>query len=287
MQSSVENTSAAYRSRSASWTPPISGDTRIVVIVADPVTQVKSPEFFNSHFARHGINAVLVAAHVHRDALRDAFTGFAAVRNLAGVVVTVPHKVAAAGLPGMRLTGRAEAIGAVNCVRRLGDGGWIADNFDGTGFVSGLEQQGVSLADKQVLLVGAGGGAGRALSDALCSGGIGCLRLYDINEEKLSKLRADMQARYGDVRIETTVPVATHGDDLVINASPAGMRTSDPCPIDISCTGEKAVVADLIMKPEKTELLEKAASMGLKVHPGRHLLLSSVEHITRFLGLQT
>ena len=287
MQSSIDNLLPAKRSGSASWSTSINGDTRIVVIVADPVTRVKSPEFFNAHFAQHGINAVLVPAHVNGDGLQEAFRGLAAVRNLAGVVVTVPHKVTASVLPGVRLTERAEAIGAINCVRRLADGGWLGDNFDGTGFVSGLEQQGVSLAGKQALLVGAAGGAGRALSNALCSAGVGCLRMSDINGDKASTLRADLQKRYGRVRLETTAAVAAAGDDLVINASPAGMRTTDPCPVDISHVGENAVVADLIMKPEKTVLLERAASKGLKIHPGRHLLLSSVEHITRFLGLQT
>ncbi|AFT86123.1 shikimate dehydrogenase family protein [Paraburkholderia phenoliruptrix] len=267
--------------------PPtrIDGDTRIVVIVADPISQVKSPQFFNAHFAQKRINAVLVPAHVAPPRLHDAVRGFAALQNLAGVVITVPHKVAAIALPDVRMTERAAAIGAVNCLRKLEGGGWIGDNLDGEGFVIGLKQQGISVSGRQILIVGAAGGAGRALANALCAAQVAALRLADIRKEAVEALMAELRSRYGQVRIELAEPCGNRADDLVVNATPIGMSSSDSIPIDLSGLNRNAVVADLVMKPEQTLLLRNASALGFRTHPGRHLLLSSVGQIAKFMGV--
>lgn len=281
MQTSIDPTGSG-----CAFTPPwIDGDTRIVVIVADPISQVKSPQFFNSHFAHQGINAVLVPAHVASGRLHDAVRGFAALQNLAGVVITVPHKVAASSLPGVQMTERAAGIGAVNCLRKLEGGEWIGDNFDGEGFVIGLERQGVSVLGRQVLLVGAAGGAGRALANALCTAHVAALRLADIRKEALKVLIAELRSRYGQVRIELAEASGNRFDDLVVNASPVGMSAADSIPIDLSDLNRNAVVADLIMKPEQTLLLRKASALGFRTHRGQHLLLSSIGQMAKFMGI--
>lgn len=281
MQTSADPASSS-RAFSPDW---IDGDTRIVVIVADPISQVKSPQFFNSFFAQQGIHAVLVPAHVTPERLHQALSGLAALQNLAGVVITVPHKVAAYALADVQPTERAAAIGAVNCLRKREEGGWLGDNFDGEGFVIGLQQQGVSVTGRQLLLVGAAGGAGRALANALCTAQVAALRLADIREEAAEALAVELRSRHGLVHIEVAEATGNRADDLVVNASPAGMSPSDSIPIDISYLKSGAVVADLIMKPEQTPLLQKASAMGLRTHAGRHLLLSSVEQIAKFLGV--
>lgn len=281
MQTSADNASS-NRASLREW---VNGDTRIVVIVADPISQVKSPQFFNSHFARHGTNAILVPAHVTPQRLNQAVSGFAALQNLAGVVITVPHKVAACNLPDVQMTERAAVIGAVNCLRKREDGGWLGDNFDGEGFVIGLEQQGMSVAGRQVLLVGAAGGAGRALANALCTAEVAALRLADIREDAAEALADELRSRYWLTHIEIAEATGNRADDLIINASPVGMNPSDSIPIDISALNKNAVVADLIMKPEKTLLLRKASMLGLRTHPGRHLLLNSVGQMAKFMGV--
>jgi shikimate dehydrogenase len=63
------------------------------------------------------------------------------------------------------------------------------------------------------------------------------------------------------------------------------MRVGDPLPIDLTGANPDAVVADLIMKPAQTRLLEDAQARGLTTHPGRHLLENSVEKMASFLRL--
>jgi hypothetical protein len=73
---------------------PITGTTRVFLILGDPVAQVRAPELFNALFRRHGADAVLVPAHV---APAD-FEGFArqalAARNIDGLWLAIPHKTA-------------------------------------------------------------------------------------------------------------------------------------------------------------------------------------------------
>lgn len=92
-------------------TPEIDGDTRIVAILGDPIAQVKSPQLFNRRFAQRSLNAVLIPFHVTADKLSVVLDGLRAIANVAGVVVTVPHKVSAAKYAAA-LTPVARAVGA-------------------------------------------------------------------------------------------------------------------------------------------------------------------------------
>jgi len=262
----------------------IDGDTRVVAIIADPIAQVKSPALFNTYFNRHDINAVLIPAHVVPMDLAVAINGLRSLRNLAGVVVTVPHKLQAAKLAA-RLSPRAAVAGAVNCLRVGNDGQWEGDNFDGTGFVKGLEEQGHAVAGMCVLLVGAGG-AGSALAHALCEAGIARLDVHDVASDALATLQQNLRSRFSGVELASAEPIARPAHGLVINASPMGMRVTDACPIDIGGAAADAVIADLIMKPECTELLARAERQGLRTHAGRYLLENSVEEIAKFFRLE-
>jgi shikimate dehydrogenase len=263
----------------------IDGDTRLVAIIADPIAQVKSPALFNAYFHRHDINAVLIPAHVAPMDLTAAMAGLRSLRNLAGVVVTVPHKMPAAKLAA-RLSPRAAITGAVNCLRVGDDGQWEGDNFDGAGFVKGIEDRGHAVAGMHVLLVGAAGGAGSALAHALCEAGIARLEVHDVASDALATLNRKLQSRFSGVEVASTEPIARPEHRLVINASPMGMRVTDTCPVDIGDAAADAVIADLIMKPECTELLARAERQGLRTHAGRYLLESSVEEIAKFFRLE-
>ena len=98
------------------------------------------------------------------------------MRNLGGLVVTVPHKEQAA-VPCDEITPAARLIGAVNAIR-LRDGKLAGGNFDGLGFVAGLRAQGHEPAGRRVYLAGLGG-AGKAIACALAEAGPARLDLYN------------------------------------------------------------------------------------------------------------
>ena len=115
----------------------IDGNTRVYAVIGDPVTAVRSPEWFNALFDRNGVNAVLIALQVKRGDLATVFAGLKRIGNLDGLVVTMPHKNAMCELLD-ELGPAARTIGAVNAARRMPDGRWQGDMFDGRGCVRGL-----------------------------------------------------------------------------------------------------------------------------------------------------
>ncbi|CAL8481385.1 shikimate dehydrogenase [Caballeronia sp. S22] len=261
----------------------IDGETRIVAILGDPIAQAKSPQIFNALFNRYGINAVLVPFHVPSANLGIVLEGLRGVANLAGVVVTAPHKLQATAYA-TQLSEAARQTGAVNCLRREADGSWTGAMFDGTGFVKGLQARQHVVCGKSALIVGTGG-AGVAVAHALIDAGIASLDLFDNNMASLQRLVGALRARESRTVIRESQACAQATHDLVVNATPCGMRPDDPFPIDLSNAARHAVVADLIMKPAETRLLADAKVRNLTSHPGHHLLENAVEAMAAFMSL--
>ncbi|MDR8988230.1 Shikimate dehydrogenase (NADP(+)) [Burkholderia multivorans] len=139
----------------------LSGATRIHFIVGDPIAQVRSPNGVTAALREAGRDALVVPAHVAPDHLAAFFAGVSPMRNVDGVIVTVPHKFSAAAFC-TSLSDEAAFLGAVNTLRRTADGGWHGGMFDGIGFVAALADAGCDLRGKRALLVGAGAPARRS-----------------------------------------------------------------------------------------------------------------------------
>lgn len=261
----------------------ITGTTRVVAIIGDPIEQVRAPSAFGELFEAQGIDAVCVPMHVSPDGLAAAMAGVRAWRNLIGLSVTIPHKAAICSyLDG--LSARAQRVGVVNAVRREPDGRLFGDIFDGEGFVRGLTRQGLAVDGACAWLVGAGG-AGTAIAFALIEHGLQRLTLTDTNRMRAEALAARVAAeRPGCVVVSQVQP---DGIDIAINATPLGMRAGDPLPFDPARLGAATVVADVIMKPPTTRLLLEAERLGRRIHRGHHMLDNQVDLYAQFLGFET
>ncbi|MFC7557306.1 shikimate dehydrogenase family protein [Pseudoroseomonas wenyumeiae] len=148
------------------------GQTRLLPIIGDPVKQVRAPLVWTGLFSANGVNAVCVPFHVPPSDLAGLVAAMRRVHNLIGLIVTVPHKPAAAILAG-RLTPRAARIGVVNVLRPDPDGGWAGDMLDGEGFLRGLRRSGQRLEGRRALLLGAGG-VGAAIASSSSRPGSPC-----------------------------------------------------------------------------------------------------------------
>ncbi len=259
----------------------ITGRTRLFGVIADPIDHVRACEVFNPRFRARGIDAVLVPFHVEPEGLAAALAGFRALPNLGGVLVTIPHKEAVLDLVDA-IGPQAARVGAGNVIRRDASGRLEAENFDGLGFVAGLEAAGHPPAGRSVLLVGAGG-AGKALAFALAEAGVRKLVIANRNRARADALAAGVRTAFPAV--ETAVGAADpRGCELVVNATSLGLAASDRLPLDVTRADEGALICDIIMKPERTPLLAAAEARGLAVHPGRHMLDHQVPLLARFLG---
>ncbi|MEU2064793.1 shikimate dehydrogenase [Streptomyces sp. NPDC013455] len=281
----VAGTPPAAATDPAAGTPSqtlVSGTTRLYAVLGDPVGQVRSPGLLNPLFARLGIDAVLVPVHVRPDDLETVLRGLTRVGNLDGLFVTVPHKTAAARLADRR-SPTVELTGSANALRPEPDGTWLADNFDGSGFVAGLVQAGHRPKGAKAALIGAGG-AGSAIAAALLGAGVDRLTLTDPDTPRLTAL-ADRLAAHWPGRVHAAARPPLSDCDIAVNATPLGLRPDDPLPFPPRQLPPGAVVADIIMKPHDTRLLREAAAHGLAVHHGHHMLAGQLDSYRAFFGL--
>ncbi len=139
---------------------------------------------------------------------------------------------------------------------------------DGTAMMAALRRAGFKPADKRALVVGAGG-AGSAVALALIEAGIATLAISDTDPKRCRSLVERLAARAPAIAQAGTADPA--GFDLVVNATPAGMRPTDPLPVDAARLEPSAYVADLITLPVVTPLLETARRRGCRVVTGEDM----------------
>lgn len=259
--------------------PSLSGATRVHYIVGDPIAQVKSPAGMTEAFAAAGRNAVCVPAHVAPNDLTAWYDGASRARNVDGIIVTVPHKFASIAACASA-SERATFLGAVNTIRRRPDGAWHGDMFDGLAFVQAMRKAGCEPAGQRALLIGAGG-AGSAIAHALVSAGVSTLAIADDSDDRRSALIARLSAM-------ATCPVTAGsidptGFDLVLNATPAGMKASDPYPVDVSKLTSTQFVGCVITQPVVTPLIAAARALGCNTITGGDMFACVRDLMVEFL----
>ena len=247
--------------------PSLNGETRLHLIVGDPVGQTKSPSGLTGEFFARGANAICIPVHV---AAADFDVFMAAAKrgqNIDGIVITIPHKFAA-----LRhcdeASDRARFLGAANVLRRIAPDRWHGDMTDGAAMVAALRRAGFRPAGKRALVIGAGG-AGSAVALALIEAEVAALAVADMDTERRLSLIERLAAR-APAAVRTGTADAA-GFDLVVNATPAGMRPTDPLPVDAARLEPSAYVADLITRPAFTPLLEAARRRGCVVVTGEDM----------------
>jgi shikimate dehydrogenase len=247
--------------------PSLNGETRLHLILGDPVGQTRSPSGLTGEFVARGANAICIPVHV-APADFDAFVA-AAKRglNIDGIVITIPHKFAA-----LRhcdeASDRARFLGAANVMHRIAADRWRGDMTDGAAMVAALRRAGFRPAGKRALVIGAGG-AGSAVALALIEAEVAALAVADMDTERRLSLIERLAAR-APAAVRTGTADAA-GFDLVVNATPAGMRPTDPLPVDAARLEPSAYVADLITRPAFTPLLEAARRRGCVVVTGEDM----------------
>ena len=259
----------------------LSGATRVVFIVGDPIAQVRSPKGVTAALREAGRDAIVVPAHVAPNDLPAFFAGVAPMRNVDGVIITVPHKFSAAAYC-KSFSEEAAFLGAVNTLRRTPDGAWHGGMFDGTGFVAALVDAGCDLQGKCALLVGAGG-AGSAIGHALVQAGVASLDVLDNDTSRTGSLVTRLAALQRGAVNTASKDVVAESFDVVVNASPMGMRADDPLPVDVSRLSASTFVGDVVTKPPLTPFIEAARARGCKTVTGTQMFARVCDRMVEFL----
>lgn len=258
----------------------ISGTTRFVPLLAHPCRHVRTPGVFNAECAGRGIDMAMVPLDVRPDMLAQTVAALRAMDNLAGMVITIPHKTEVAQYCD-RLTGATEMLGVCNIIRREGDGSLTGAMFDGEGFVAGLRHRGHDPAGRRVLLIGAGGAAS-GLAHALAGAGVARLTIANRSTEKAEILVDQLAAVFPGTDIGAG-PADPAGYDLVINGTSLGMHAGDALPVDPDRLDAGTLVAEVVMQPDVTPLLAAAEARGCRIHKGINMIEQQVRLLVDFL----
>ncbi len=245
-------------------------------LVGYPLGHSLSPVLHNTAFKTLEVEAEYVLFPMPRDEVKGFFE---ALRDedshIFGLNVTIPHKEAV--IPYLDAVDPfAEKVGAVNTVT-IGKGRTLTGyNTDGPGFLAHLVEEGFIADKKRISILGAGGAA-RALVAVFCLLKVRpeTVKIYDVDKEKALALLRDLGTRL-DVSAVQVVDTIDDLDielaDLLINATPVGMKAGDPCLVNAELIHPHLMVYDLVYNPAETPLLKMAKTRGAKAVNGLRML---------------
>ena len=259
----------------------ISGHTKIIAHLGVPTETFKSPMIYNPWFEASGIDTVVVPMGCETPDYPDFLRLLFRLRNIAGALITMPHKRATAALLDEASTA-VKICGACNAVRRDESGHLIGDMFDGEGFVRGLTSHGRTISGASALVVGTGG-AGSAIASALAKAGAARIGLFDVNASFAATLAGNLSKHYPALAIQTGSNDPT-GWDIVVNATPLGMADDDPLPLDITRLDPTSFVGDVVMRRSETPFLVAARARGCTIQVGTEMLFEQIPAYLEFFG---
>ena len=253
-------------------------------IFGDPVAHSLSPQMQNAALRACEIDMQYVRFHIRANELRSALP-FLRKLNFIGINLTVPHKIAA--FEQVDEAGEsATRAGAVNTVRVRNEK-LIGSNTDGEGFLQAIRTEfSIDLRDLRVIIIGAGGGTGRAIAWQCALEN--CERLVLVNRalEKANALAKQLRPFFSGPRVlgpttrleavawdESAMRMQLGDIDLIVNATPLGMNLSDPSPVPARLLAPHHIVFDCVYGPSKTALLRAAAEVGARGANGFSMLL--------------
>jgi len=262
----------------------ISGKTTLIAHLGFPTFAFKSPMIYNPWFDKNGIDAVVVPMGVQAPDYPDFFRSLFRLTNIRGALVTMPHKVTTMDLVD-EVTQTATVAGAANAVLLREDGTLVGDQFDGAGFVRGVQRKGFDLAGKKVLVVG-NGGVGSPIAASLAAAGVGAISLFDPYPAASEGLATRLREAYPEL-VVTTGSKDPAGHDLVVNATPLGMKDDDPLPMDVDRIEPGTFVGEVVMKQEITPFLREAQNKGCPIQVGKDMLFEQIPAYLEFFGFGT
>jgi shikimate dehydrogenase len=258
--------------------------TRLAGVIGDPVRHSLSPVLHNAAFSALGLDWAYLALPVPAGRAREALVGAAAL-GVEGLSVTMPHKTAVAEAL-ERCSPTAATLRAVNTVVRRRDD-LVGESTDGQGFIDALRSEpGLDPAGRRCLIVGAGGAA-RAVVLALSQAGAREVVVVNRTPDRgrAAAALAGAAGRLGR-------PAEIEEMDLVVNATPVGMRNDDSgdmaaAPtadetgaagmasplLDANRLGPGQVLVDLVYHPTSTPLVEMARRRGASAVNGVGMLV--------------
>ncbi len=262
----------------------ISGKTRILAHLGVPTDSFTAPLIYNPWFAAKGIDAAVIPMGCEPEDFTHFLRLVFRLRNIAGALITMPHKVSVVDLLDS-VSPTVQVCGSCNAVRRDAEGRLVGDMFDGEGFVRGAIRKGRSLGRASALVVGAGG-VGSAIAASLAAAGAARIGLFDANEKAALSLAQRLKTYYPDLELVTGRKDPA-GWEIVVNATPLGMKPDDPMPLDAGRIDPNALVGEVVLTVAETPLIAAAKARGCVTQIGTDMLFEQIPAYLEFFGFPT
>lgn len=252
----------------------LSGKTRTVILIGNPVEHSLSPIMHTSAFKEIGIDAIYIAARVENKEVKNAVESIRAL-NFLGANVTIPHKVEVIKYVD-EIDPIAKDIGAINTIVN-NNGKLFATNTDGLGFIRSIKEAGINLKGINAVMIGAGGVA-RAISFNILQE-ISRLKIADVKKNVTDELVFQLQKKFRD-KVSSfefninDLKIALESADMLLNCTPVGMHPNhNHSPVPKELLKKDLIVFDAIYNPVETLLIKDAKKIGAKTISGIKMFL--------------
>lgn len=251
-----------------------------LAVLGDPVAHSASPQMHMAALKQHGLPHTYGRIQIKPNDLREAIQTLSSI-GFIGVNLTIPHKTAI--LPLLHsIDPHARVMGAVNTVV-FKQGHLTGFNTDGPGLVRAVKEDfGVPLGLMHPLILGAGGGAGRAIALQCALEGCPEITLVNRTLEKAMALAEEIRSLPNTAHPHPKVTVLqsdatalasqARRAEIILQCSSLGMQESDPSPLPANLLQEHHMVYDTIYSRE-TKLITDAKRRGLQTSDGLSMLL--------------
>lgn len=246
---------------------------KIYGVLGFPAKHSLSPLMHNAAFRALKINAEYRIFEVEPEEL-DNFLNEIDKNNISGLNITVPYKERI--LDFVKLDSRSSYLRQVRAVNTIAkkDGKWMGFNTDIPGFSRHLKEN-FDPVNKKAAILGAGGAA-RAVAYVLADSAAFEAAIFDIDKAKAKNVVDMIKGLFPNFKISSVDEIEAlnlKNKDLLVNATPVGLKESDPCLVNAQMLHKGIFVYDLVYSPAETKLLRLAKDIGAKTSNGLGMLL--------------
>lgn len=255
----------------------ITGKTELIGLFATPIRHSISPQMHNEAFQRLQLDYAYLAFEVGQEQLPSAIQSIKTL-GMRGANLSMPNKQLACHYMDY-LSPAAKLAGAINTI--VNDNGVLTGHItDGTGFMSGLLQEGIQIIGKKMTLLGAGGAA-TAICIQAALDGVSSIAIFDRYPEKYKEKIATIKKETNctiqiyDLADSDKLHIEVKNSAILVNATNVGMKPlENETPIhDTSVFRKDLVVVDVIYTPRETIMLKQAREAGCQTLNGLRMLL--------------
>lgn len=244
--------------------------TKTFAVIGDPISHSLSPNIHNAAFRELNLDCTYIAYRIPKGELEEGLEGLKKI-SISGFNVTIPHKVEI-----MKFLEKVDEdcslIGASNTVTNQ-DGILKGYNTDMDGFLEPIRKRKITIENKNILLLGAGGAA-RAIVAGFAKEKAKKITLANRTIEKAKSLSQFSEKIGLDSKAMTLDEVEGSAAeyDFIVNATSVGLK-NESSPITLEGIDKKNVVYDIVYRPINTDLISKSREKGATIIYGYEMLL--------------